>query len=74
MWTDKAFGIYMGDVMAHEPDASTDRDVLFAAAARTRSVEDAAACEAAIEARRSGSLSGSPQAAHRRQVVRAVRG
>ena len=74
MWTDKAFGIYMGDVMAHEPDASHDRDVMFAAALRDRSFEDAAACEAAIEARRTGSFAGSPAVAHRTQVARATRG
>jgi hypothetical protein len=74
MWTDKAFRIYMGDVMAHEPEVARDRDAMFAVAVRDLAIEDAAACEAAIAARRSGSFAGSPAVAHRTQVARATRG
>jgi hypothetical protein len=37
-------------------EASRDRDVMVIIAARDRAIEDAAACEAAIEARRGGAL------------------
>jgi hypothetical protein len=66
IWSNTAFNIYMGDALAQEPEASRDRDVMLAetshdwdvmlATARDHAIEDAAACEAAIEARRSGSL------------------
>jgi len=72
IWTNTAFNIYMGDALAQEPEAgrdpdvlhadtmlaeaARDRDVMFANARRDRAIADAAACEAAIEARRSGSL------------------
>jgi hypothetical protein len=67
IWSNTAFNIYMGDALAQEPEASGDRDVMLAEvsrdrdlmlanAARDRAIEDAAACDAAIEARRSGSL------------------
>jgi hypothetical protein len=67
IWSNTAFNIWMGDAMAQAPEgarardvmvteASVDRDVMLANAARDRAIEEAAACEAAIEARRSGSL------------------
>lgn len=67
IWTHTAFNIYMGDALAQEPEgagdrdvmlaeASRDRDVMVANAARDRAIADAAACEEAIEARRSGAL------------------
>lgn len=74
MWTDKAFGIFMGDVMAHEPEVSRDRDIMFANVERERSLEDAAACEAAIQARRAGSFAGSPAVAGRTRMVRSAQG
>ena len=74
MWTDKAFGIFMGDVMAQEPEVSRDRDAMYANAERDRSLEDAAACEAAIEARRAGSFAGSPAMAGRTHMVRSAQG
>jgi hypothetical protein len=67
IWSNTAFNIYMGDALAQEPEASgdrdvmlteasRDRDVMIANAARDRAIEDAAACDAAIEARRNGAL------------------
>jgi hypothetical protein len=72
IWSNTAFNIYMGDALAQEPEASSDpevmhadvlhaeatldRDVMLAAAAHSSALEDAAACEAAIEARRGGAL------------------
>jgi hypothetical protein len=67
IWSNTAFNIWMGDALAQTPEGarsrdvmitetSVDRDVLLANAARDRAIEEAAACEAAIEARRSGSL------------------
>jgi len=72
IWSNTAFNIYMGDALAQEPEAGRDldvlrtdtmlaeatrkRDVMLANAVRDRAIADAAACEAAIEARRSGSL------------------
>lgn len=67
IWSNTAFNIYMGEALAQEPEASRDpeimhpeapvaRDVMLANAARDRAIADAAACEDAIAARRSGSL------------------
>ncbi|HEY4227672.1 MAG TPA: hypothetical protein VGM49_04985, partial [Candidatus Limnocylindrales bacterium] len=69
IWSNTAFGIYMGDALAQEPEAGRDldvmhadtmvaeaarnRDVMLANAMRDSAIADAAACEAAIEARRS---------------------
>jgi hypothetical protein len=63
IWSNAAFKIYMGDALAQEPEAfgdrdvmlaeaSLDRDVMIANAARDSAIEDAAACEEAIAARR----------------------
>jgi len=67
IWSNTAFNIYMGDALAQEPEASRDRDVMLAEAphdgdatlaeaTRIRAIQDVAACDTAIEARRSGSL------------------
>jgi hypothetical protein len=67
IWSNTAFNIYMGDAMAQEPEASRDRDVVLAEAPRDRDVmlasavrdsaiENAGTCDAAVEARRSGSF------------------
>lgn len=72
IWSNAAFNMYMGDAMAQEPEGARDRDVMFAGdtqveasrsrdvmhanATRERLIEAAAACEAAVEARRSRGL------------------
>lgn len=44
MWSNKAFGMYMGDVMAVEADTTRERDVMVQAIAREQAIERAAAC------------------------------
>ena len=49
MWSHKAFGIYMGDVMASERDASREHDVMVQVVAREQAIERAAACAEAAQ-------------------------
>ena len=46
MWSNKAFGMYMGDVMAVEADTTRERDVMVQAIAREQAIERAATCAA----------------------------
>ena len=46
MWSHKAFGIYMGDVMTPERDAARDPDVMLRAVARGQAIERAEQCAA----------------------------
>lgn len=48
MWSNRAFGIYMGDVIAHERDAQRERDIKVAAIAREHAIERMVACEPEI--------------------------
>ena len=48
MWSNRAFGIYMGDVIAHERDAQRERDLKVAAIAREHQIERMVACEPEI--------------------------
>ena len=60
MWSHKAFGMYMGDVMAVEADTTRERDVMVLAIAREQAIERAATC--AVET--------APRAAHRIDTTR----
>jgi hypothetical protein len=70
MWSNKAFGIYMGDVMARERATTREWDVMVEAVARERFD----ACAPETQTRQARSLTGSSSTvAGRGQVARGAR-
>ena len=57
IWSNTAFGIYMGDAMAQEPEATRGRDIMHAEQVQ---VADAQCVQAADERTRPGSAFESP--------------
>ena len=48
MWSNRAFGIYMGEGIADERNAAHERDVMVHAIAREHAIERMVACEPEI--------------------------
>lgn len=48
MWSNRAFGIYMGEGIAQERNAAHERDVMVKAVAREHEIERMVACEPEI--------------------------
>ena len=48
MWSNRAFGIYMGDGMSLERDAAHERDLMVQAIAREQAIGHMAECEPAV--------------------------
>ena len=69
MWSNRAFGIYMGDTMALERDAQQERDIKVAAIAREHAIERMVACEPEIATDTRGWVAASRTARAGRSTV-----